>query len=174
MANYIVPEEKLTSIANSIRLKTGKSNGLTVDVMPREIESISGGGGGVTPVRIITDGRLSYKNPGAYGTVDLTGKLDGFDVILLTARVNYNGKDYEGYYGFWVKSLPDVSAQPIQFSIPLHTTLTMNINQQQLKSTYYSGSWEDIFADIDGVSFGGSEDPNFTKLNLRIVTYEEV
>lgn len=44
MANYIVPEEKLTSIANSIRLKTGKSNGITVDNMPDEIKKISSSG----------------------------------------------------------------------------------------------------------------------------------
>ena len=40
--------EKLTNIANAIRSKTGKTDSLTLDEMPTEIEAISGGGGYTT------------------------------------------------------------------------------------------------------------------------------
>lgn len=36
---------KLSSIGDAIRAKTGKSSLLTLDQMPTEIQSISGGGG---------------------------------------------------------------------------------------------------------------------------------
>lgn len=38
--------DKLIAIANAIRAKTGKTDGLTLDQMPTEIESIQSGGGG--------------------------------------------------------------------------------------------------------------------------------
>lgn len=40
----IVSSDKLSAIADAIRDKTGKSDALTLDQMPEEIESISGGG----------------------------------------------------------------------------------------------------------------------------------
>lgn len=43
--NYIISSEQLTEIADHIRIKTGKTNLMTVDEMPDEIDSISGGGG---------------------------------------------------------------------------------------------------------------------------------
>lgn len=46
MALGYLDDGKLTAIADSIRSKTGKSATMTVDEMPGEIESISGGGGG--------------------------------------------------------------------------------------------------------------------------------
>lgn len=46
MALGYLDDSKLTAIADSIRSKTGKSATMTVDEMPDEIESISGGGGG--------------------------------------------------------------------------------------------------------------------------------
>ena len=36
--------DKLTAIANAIRSKTGKTETMTLDQMPTEIEAISGGG----------------------------------------------------------------------------------------------------------------------------------
>lgn len=45
----IVSSSKLSAIADAIREKTGKDELLTLDQMPTEIESISGGGGGAVP-----------------------------------------------------------------------------------------------------------------------------
>ena len=47
--------DKLTAIANAIRAKTGKSDSLTLDQMPTEIEGITGGGGGSS-----ADERVKY------------------------------------------------------------------------------------------------------------------
>lgn len=41
--------DKLTAIADAIRGKTGKTDGLTLDQMPGEIAGIQAGGGGVEP-----------------------------------------------------------------------------------------------------------------------------
>lgn len=40
---------KLTAIADAIRSKTGKTDAMTLDQMPTEIEAISGGGGWAIP-----------------------------------------------------------------------------------------------------------------------------
>ncbi len=37
--------DKITAVAEAIRSKTGKTDKLTLDQIPAEIESISGGGG---------------------------------------------------------------------------------------------------------------------------------
>lgn len=45
MADYIVKDTELTAIADAIRSRTGKTDGLTLDAMPGEIEGIQTGGG---------------------------------------------------------------------------------------------------------------------------------
>ena len=55
MADYKISGERLTSIANAIRGKTGKEDSLTLEQMVTEIEGIEAGGGspfttGVTDV----------------------------------------------------------------------------------------------------------------------------
>ena len=45
MADYKISGERLTSIANAIRGKTGKEDSLTLEQMVTEIEGIEAGGG---------------------------------------------------------------------------------------------------------------------------------
>ena len=47
--------DKLTAIADAIREKTGKTEGLTLDQMPTEIEGIQSGGGGETMRNMISE-----------------------------------------------------------------------------------------------------------------------
>lgn len=63
---YIVDEARLTDIANAIRGKTGGTQALTLDQMPVEIASISGGSGGDgTPqnYKIVVDYGGSFSVP---------------------------------------------------------------------------------------------------------------
>ena len=66
MANIDTLKGKLTSIANAIRQKTGRSALLDLDEMPPEILSIDGGGGGDVPnpddplLLVDWDGTLIY------------------------------------------------------------------------------------------------------------------
>ena len=54
--------DKLTNIADAIRTKTGKTALLTLDAMPTEIQSISGGGGGGIPSEFLTiSGFCTYR-----------------------------------------------------------------------------------------------------------------
>lgn len=51
--------EKLTAIAEAIRAKTGKTDKLTLDQMPVEIEGIQTGGGNNDAIRQLVDGTLT-------------------------------------------------------------------------------------------------------------------
>lgn len=73
MANHdtIVSSDKLSAIADAIRDKTGKSDALTLDQMPEEIESISTGGAtpqcGIVPTSWASNGLVLSAN--SYGDV---------------------------------------------------------------------------------------------------------
>jgi hypothetical protein len=73
MANHdtIVSSDKLSAIADAIRDKTGKSDTLTLDQMPEEIESISGGGAtptcGIVPTSWSPNGFVLSAN--SYGDI---------------------------------------------------------------------------------------------------------
>jgi hypothetical protein len=43
MSDYLVTDDTLTKLANSIRAKLGTSDTMTVDEMPDAVSSISGG-----------------------------------------------------------------------------------------------------------------------------------
>lgn len=67
--------EKLTNIGNAIREKTGKTELLTLDEMPKEIGSISGGGGG-------SDGKELLRSLVDRSVTRITAKdLEGLTVI---------------------------------------------------------------------------------------------
>lgn len=74
--------DKLTAIAEAIRSKTGKTDSMTLDEMPTEIESIqTGGGGGITADQVATgkiEGNLSISankinSYAFYGNGSITG-----------------------------------------------------------------------------------------------------
>jgi hypothetical protein len=52
MAEYLIKEEALVAIAEAIRAKTGKTDELTLDRMPVEIDGIKG-----TGINFVSDGR---------------------------------------------------------------------------------------------------------------------
>lgn len=60
MSKYVIDNETLSSIGNAIRSKTGKSDLIAPGDMPKEIESIEGGGGSSLPSEIT----LSEEDPG--------------------------------------------------------------------------------------------------------------
>lgn len=62
---------KLTAIADAIRAKTGKSSTMTLDEMPTEIASISGGGGGFDWSQVCNVASMFNGSPAQ--EIDLTG-----------------------------------------------------------------------------------------------------
>ena len=62
MSKYVIDNETLSSIGNAIRSKTGKSGLIAPGDMPKEIESIEGGGGSSLSSEIT----LSEEDTGAY------------------------------------------------------------------------------------------------------------
>jgi len=73
MANYAVPEENLTAIADAIRLKSGSAAPITIEDMPLAISLIDGGGGGglepyqtidvEVPADMLGSGVVDFKAP---------------------------------------------------------------------------------------------------------------
>lgn len=83
--------DKLTSIANAIRSKTGRSGKLTLDQMVTEIASISGGGGGLpSGISAIKMGTHTVSSDVAYGTaVNITHNLGVIpDLFIVYATSN--------------------------------------------------------------------------------------
>ncbi len=90
----IVSSSKLSAIADAIREKTGKDELLTLDQMPTEIESITGGGGGAVPeyCGIVP---TSWSDKGYVLTVDSYGDIQMYAVASsshIDCR-NYNVND---------------------------------------------------------------------------------
>lgn len=76
--------DKLTAIANAIRTKTGKTDSLTLEQMPSEIESISGGGADHS----IEDGIITRSISGTYSnnritTVGVCAFLGSFNLTAI-------------------------------------------------------------------------------------------
>lgn len=85
MALGYLDDSKLTAVANAIRGKTGKSATMTVDEMPTEIASISGGGG-VTNV-VIGD----FTTPYSYGAKTLNIDYSGSGYPIACMVYVYDG-----------------------------------------------------------------------------------
>lgn len=151
MANYIVPEEKLINIANSIRSKTGKQLGINIDNMPVEIENISGGSDD-TIIQVLNKGIVSTKNPGVYKTAFFTQDISDLDYIYIRIYANIKGTDYVGYYSIKVS---DISDTGLRVYIYLHQNIRFLIKTDSICCEQYSGDWEDIYTDIWGIKIGG-------------------
>jgi hypothetical protein len=68
MSKVFINEETLTNIGNAIREKTGKNNLISPGSMPKEIRSITGGGGGSDESKAQLDAMIertitNYSNP---------------------------------------------------------------------------------------------------------------
>ena len=99
MANHdsIVSSDKLTAIADAIRAKTHKLSTMTLDQMPDEIASISGGGGGgVTPKHGVV--HSSWSSLGYVLTADLYGNRVLPATFQSTDGESYTMIDSHKYY----------------------------------------------------------------------------
>lgn len=98
--------EKLKAIADAIRGKTGKTDGLTLDQMPTEIEKIESGGGGIlelidTPVDNIYTLSSDIVDAGVNATLE-TYTLDKVDPS------QFNQADYAGFAIATIEYLGDI------------------------------------------------------------------
>lgn len=76
MANVLIDDTKLTTLANAIRSKTGKSDTMTVSEMATEVEGISGGAS------------LEYVTDASGTTAVITGTEGGGGTDLFLARIS--------------------------------------------------------------------------------------
>ena len=75
----------LTDIADAIRTKTGKTDPLTIEQMPSEIEEISGGGGGSVYEN------LKYSNKVTFTNVNVPELGDTFEVTMPPNQTDFSG-----------------------------------------------------------------------------------
>lgn len=98
MSNYIVTDTELTSIADTIRTKSGQSGSLSFPTgFISGIESISSGGGGITTL-------VGYTDKNAYYLYA--------DEELATPWTEVHGGDYEELYDEMVNADKFVVRQP--------------------------------------------------------------
>ena len=104
----IVSSDKLSAIADAIRDKTGKNGLLTLDQMPDEIESISGGGGDTPDCGIVP---TSWSSIGMVKSIDVYGDVLPFacctDEYWALDRSNYDPDDIE-IVTEWVEYTGDI------------------------------------------------------------------
>ena len=74
----------LTDIADAIRTKTGKTDPLTIEQMPSEIEGISGGGGGSVYEN------LKYSNRATFTNVNVPELGDTFEVTMPLNQTDFS------------------------------------------------------------------------------------
>ena len=101
MANHdsIVSSDKIKAIADAIRDKTHKSEKLTLDQMPQEIDSISGGGAtpecGIVPTEYSSNGFVLSAN--SYGNVQSGACTHSTDGYINLDPHNYNPEATEPF-----------------------------------------------------------------------------
>lgn len=75
--------DKLNAIGDAIRVKTGKTDKLTLDQMPNEIASIQTGGGGTTPANPIIEALSVTEN----GTYTAPNGVDGYSPVTVNVPI---------------------------------------------------------------------------------------
>lgn len=88
MSEYIIQEESLIALGDSIREKTGKTDSLTIDQMIEEIRNISSGGSTCT-VTIQTTSQMTYYYTIHYMKV-VNGTAQLVSIIPDEAVYNFN------------------------------------------------------------------------------------
>lgn len=132
----IVSSDKLSAIADAIRDKTGKNGLLTLDQMPDEIESISGGGGGDTPDCGIVP--TSWSSIGMVESIDVYGDVLPFACYTSESwdfdRSNYAPDDIEVVTD-WVDDTGDIP----QYLFLNHANFynTVNIGKKAFGNIYW-------------------------------------
>lgn len=89
---------KLTAIANAIRSKTGKTEAMTLDQMPTEIESISGGSGDLTDEDLTFSGDcgMLFSTAKAWVTRKFGSRIKTINLIA----------SYQMFYGYIDETIP--------------------------------------------------------------------
>ena len=146
MANYVVSEENLTSIANAIRTKGETSASLEFpDDFVSAIENIGGGGGGITPVT----GTIT---PSAQGqqTISFGKTINSYFVLIeLTdeskASLISEGINANRAYAFWsIYPKPSIHSQAPSNSVVTYARFNASTDEASIANASATMSTTDI------------------------------
>lgn len=145
----------LTDIADAIRTKTGKTDPLTLEQMPSEIEGISGGGSSEV------DENWKYSNKMSFTNVSAPELGDTFEVTLPPNQTDFSS--VFGRYSYFKHFVVHSEAQPTSMAYMFMQaneggvyTVTLNFDTSKV-TTYEScfsfgyGAWGGRFTTINGV-----------------------
>lgn len=107
------------------------------------------GGGGSSFDTVLTEGQISSES--AYTTASFSDISD-YEYVFIKCYDTVGGTDYEDYAMIKVSTIP-VSGD-VAFYVTLHQSrrVTCRITRTSIRSTDYSGSFVNIYADIVAVS----------------------
>ena len=145
----------LTDIADAIRTKTGKTDPLTLEQMPSEIEGISGGGSsGVYE-------NLKYSNKAIFTNVSVPELGDTFEVTMPPNQTDFSS--VFGRHSYFKHFIVHSNAQPTSMSTMFNAvnmgnpyTITLDFDTSKV-TTYQNcfsfgiGAWGRNFTTINGV-----------------------
>ena len=145
----------LTNIADSIRAKTGKTDSLTLEQMPSEIEGISGGGSSEV------DENWRYANKMAFTNISVPELGDTFEVTLPPNQTDFSS--VFGRYSCFKHFIVHSNAQPTSMAAMfgqanMGGVYTITLDYDTSKVTSYQncfsfgiGAWGRNFTAINGV-----------------------
>ena len=145
----------LTDIADAIRTKTGKTDPLTIEQMPSEIESISGGGSSEV------DENWKYSNKMVFTDINAPELGDTFEVTLPPNQTDFSS--VFGRHSYFKHFIVHSNAQPTSMSTMFHAvnmgnpyTITLDYDTSKVTSyqncfSFGIGAWGRNFTSINGV-----------------------
>lgn len=145
----------MTAIADAIRAKTGKTEPLTLEQMPSEIEGISGGGSSEV------DENWKYSNKMAFTNVSAPELGDTFEVTLPPNQTDFSS--VFGRYSYFKHFIVHSNAQPTSMALMFSAAnrgnpYTITLDYDTSKVTTYQncfsfgiGAWGGNFTTINGV-----------------------
>lgn len=148
-------DSALTDIADSIRAKTGKTEPLTLEQMPGEIESISGGGSSEV------DENWKYANKMTFTDISAPELGDTFEVTLPPNQTDFSS--VFGRYSYFKHFIVHSNAQPTSMYTMFHAanmgnphTITLDFDTSKVTNyqncfSFGIGGWGGNFTAINGV-----------------------